>query len=268
MKHLFFTAKFLLLFFLSSGNSIFLDLKSDEYMITQTDLKNGNVKCKLINCIKKEFIFNENSQLIKPLILFKIFGVKIENPSVSLKIKSASLGFDLYLKQTVLPMLLADMQLGVSNIGQNKSVQSINVFDTIILFSSGNYEIYKGVICAEFFNLIDFEQYHILQSNQTILNTKAKIIKVEQWLKDSLPIGENNNYEVESSKIFLLKKDNDHYVFYKYSLKDEDSPLSFYREYVYKKDYGIIAFKSKFLFRIKDEYRSDIIASDEYYYFR
>ena len=66
----------------------------------------------------------------------------------------------------------------------------------------------------------------------------------------------------------MLKKDNDHYVFYKYSLRDEDSPLSFYREYVYKKDYGIIAFKSKFLFRIKDEYISDIIASDEYYYFR
>ena len=250
----------------TKASSIIINTKLDGYTITKTKLTSVKKECILINCIRNDYMYDDNYEGFRPFILIKIFG-RPSTKGNDFKI-TGSVKLETYLKEVVLPQLSADMKLGFTDLSQNKRVQSINTFDSLILFNNGVYEIFQGVVCLEFFNLIDFDQLHVLQANQTVLNTKAKIIKVEEWLKDSLPIGENANYEIESSKLFLLKKENDLFTFYKYSFYDEDSPLAFYREYIYKKNVGVIAFKSKFLYRVKDEYRDEIIASDEYYYFK
>ncbi|MEI9807650.1 MAG: hypothetical protein WDO16_07085 [Bacteroidota bacterium] len=136
------------------------------------------------------------------------------------------------------------------------------------MYNKGIYEICAGFITAEFFNLVSFKQVNALQTNRTIINTEATPVTVGDWVGDSLPVPVAN--DMIDRKMFLLKRNNDDFIFFCHPSPASDSPLSFYNEYVYRRNYGIIAFKSKYLTKAKSNEisLSQIYDSDEYYYFR
>jgi hypothetical protein len=246
---------------------LMINTADSSYIVRERNLTASNKNCLIFNCIKKDY-FMEEEVPIKPLILIKIFNYENKKKITLSERPLRYVSFADYIQATVLPKLKVDMLLKIESLGSAFHGTNINLFDSLVLYDGENYYLLQGIIETDFYNLVDFAQKNISQSNQTIINTKAKIAKVTGWLKDSIP-----DINVDPAdlfpKMYLIRKEKDNYTFFTYPRHDEDSPLDFYREFVYKKSYGIIAFRSKYLYRSKGQIRPNVLASsDEYYYFR
>jgi hypothetical protein len=261
---------FILLFplFISAQN-LLINKTDSGFIINERILSSKGKTCRLINYVSKDYIpFNAYS--FKPLIIIKIFNNNQRIETLPRR-PNKLLDFHDYVKGTIIPTLNADMLSRIDVIGGIFHGATTNIFDSLILHDGKTYQYIPGVIVVEFFNLLDFDQLNILQTNQTIINTKAKIAPIYSWVQDSLPLPDipGNVKVMPNGKIFSLKKKGNDYIFFRWPFDCSDCTLNFYNEYVYRKDYGIIAFKSKYLFLSNNKFSPEKIGeSREYYYFR
>ena len=247
------------------AQTLLIDKTDAEYLINEKILSAKNKTCRIINLISKEFI-SYSDRSFKPLIVIKIFGDEGKKAIGSLK-QPKAIKLKEYVSSNVLPKLQADMLLRIDGLESLFTGSNTNTFDSLVLYDGNNYQYISGIVLAEFFNLSNFQQATPLQSNQTILNTKALIVPIYSWVQDSLPIPEVD--AMIDGKIFLFKKEGNDYTFFRHPFYCSDCPLTFYNEYVYRDGYGVIAFKSKYLFRRTGEYDMEKIGeSNEYYYFK
>jgi len=160
------------------------------------------------------------------------------------------------------------MQLKGRNFEVSNSDPNYHVIDSLIVYDGKSYSLIQGgVIILEFFNIYPYKQVNALQTNQSTLNIKANVVKVHSWVLDSLPIP--NVDAMIDGRVFLLKRQTNNYTFFRHPFDCTDCPLTFYNEYVYRKDYGIVAFKSKYLSYNTSEFAMEKInESNEYYYFK
>jgi hypothetical protein len=246
---------------------LLIDKQDNSYLISQLTLKAKNKTCRVINCLSKEYI-EHSGMTAKPLFTVKVFDYRKTTGLSSRPVNAIK--FDDYIKTTALSKLAADMLLRLPDLESTNSNVNLKVFDSVVIYDGRNYQLLEGgIVLAEFFNIYPFTQLHPLQTNQSVFNTKAGVVKIYSWTKDSIPVPKID--ALIGGKMFLLKVKNDSYTFFRHPFMCSDCPLTFYNEYIYKKDYGIIAFKSKYLYPNTDtEFRlaGNVLESDEYYYFR
>lgn len=268
MKRAIFILAIILYGFNAMGQSILIDVTNNSYDINFQTLSSKGKTCFLVNTIRRDLVTsNSVSNLaIRPFIIFKIFGVKVSRSNEKPSANMTSLND--YCANSVIPALVEDMKVNLSSLRQINEITSANTFDSLIVYNKGIYEIYSGLVLAEFFNLISFKQINALQTNRTIINTDATPVTIAEWVGDSLPVPAID--DMIDRKMFLLKRNGDDFTFFCHPSRASDSPLSFYNEYVYRKGYGILAFKSKYLTKAKSNEKSlsQVYDSDEYYYFR
>lgn len=253
---------------LKSYSHVFLiNLNDSSFTYNEKKLNADDKTCYVFNCLSKKY--NKSGNLsIKPLILFKVFGYtgtksNISKPTRVIAIKD-------YVTSTVLPKLTADMLLK-ANFEIANSDPNFHLIDSLVIYDGKSYKLIEGsVVILEFFNIYPYKQKDPLQTNQSVLNIAADTIKIYEWVGDHLPIP--NIEAMIDGRMFLLKKENKDYTFFRHPFDCSDCPLSFYNEYIYRKDYGVVGFRSKYL-----QYNSDslsremfgkIIESDKYYYFK
>ena len=255
---------FNLLVFRSDSQVFFINLNDSLYIYNEKVLSAGDKNCYVLNCLSRNFTKRGNISL-KPLILFKAFGYTGKK-SISSKPTKAILFKD-YVNSKIVSKLNADMLLK-AHFEMANSDPNFHVIDSLIIYDGNTYQLIEGgVFILEFFNVSPYKQKDPIQTNQSVLNTSADTIKVSEWVGDHLPIP--NIDEIIDGRMFLLKKEKNDYTFFRHPFDCSDCPLSFYNEYVYRKGYGIIAFKSKYLFkRILEYHIGNIGESKEYYYFR
>lgn len=251
---------------MKSNSQVFLiNLTDSSFIYNEKVLKANDKNCYVFNYLSKKYT-KSASFSFKPLILFKVFDyteIKLNIP----KPTKAILVSD-YLNSTVLSKLRLDMQLKSKSFEVSNSDPNVHVIDSLIIFDGKSYKLIKGgVVVLEFFNVCAYTQIDPMQTNQSALNIKASPVKVHEWVNDNEPIP--NIEALIDGKMFLLKKEKNDYTFFRHPFDCSDCPLSYYNEYVYRKDYGIIAFKSKYLYNQTAEFVIEKIGeSNEYYYFK
>lgn len=248
------------------GQSIFVDAGSDGFTINFKKLAAKDKTCFLVNCIKSGFVDNSQNLTIKPLIVLKAFDCK----AATGRMKSVEnlLSLQNYCDKFVVPALIKDMEVNLTTLQPIEAITPVNTFDSLIILKNGKFEVYTGLRVAEFFNLVSFPQASVLQTNRTIFNEQATVVSIQSWTGDSIPNPAVD--EMIGQKVFLLKKSGNEFTFFCHPSFCDDCPLNFYNEYIYRKDYGVVAFKSKYVFRDRHagHGRSRIEESDDYYYFR
>jgi hypothetical protein len=249
---------------------LLIDKTNTDYSFNEKTFEISNKVCHTVNVIcTSDSLLSENR--VKPLVFFKIFDfgdkrVTIKKPLRYLKLED-------YIKNDVVVKLKWDLQLYVTTLGNVSHTPNISVIDSLIIYDGKDYMIMSGVVEINFYNLLDFKQTHIQQCNQTILNTMAMIAPLYRNERNG-----EMNVDIDSTgqmdlygKLYLIKKKDDLYTFRWVQLDhDEHSPFDYYsREFVYKKDYGIISFRSPYFFRRTGEFKTEKIgATNEYYYFK
>jgi len=247
-----------------------IDKTNTDYSFNESSFQVGNKVCFTVNALSISdsfFIVNDG---VKPLVFFKVFDFENKKQIITKK-PLRYMSLDEYVKSNVTPKLKADLYLYVTTLGNVSHAPNINSFDSLIVYDGKNYKLLTGVIEVNFYNLMDFKQTHIQQSNQTIINTSATIaplIRNErngQMEVDIDSTGQMDTY----GKLYLIKKKDDLYTFRWVQIgRDEESPFDYYyREFVYKKDYGIVSFKSPYFIR-KGKPDPGIFASDKLYDFK
>jgi hypothetical protein len=250
---------------LCKGNSIIIDSFDGHFVFNSTTLTAKGKTCLLFNYLSKDYLTEPQyaELLLRPLISIRVFdGKLITDVSQS---NTNALKFTDYYRKTVVPALTEDMKVSISNLHQLNQISSTNTFDTLFLLNGSKYDAYVGLVVIDFFNVVSFHQSNLLQTGRTIFNTDAAIPQISEWIKDSLPIP--NVDDMINDKMFLLKKNQQDYTFFRHASTCEDCSLNFYNEFTYRKDFGIVAFKSKYVYRDKKAI-SPIIESPEYFYFR
>lgn len=251
------------------NSQVFLvNLDESGFTFNENILNSNDKACYVLNCLSKEYI-KSGGFPIKPLLVFKVFEytgkrVKIAKPSACILLND-------YLKKTVLGKLVSDMWLKADNLTSANSDPNTFLIDSLVIYDGQSHFWIDGGICIEeFFNVYPFQQVNLLQTNQSIFNTQSLVSPIHSWTADSLPIPEVE--EMLGGKMFLLRKDKDEYTFFRHRFDCSDCTLSFYNEYVYKKDYGVIGFMSKYLQYNNNatsrEMSGKIIESDKYYRFK
>lgn len=258
--------------FFKANTQVFLvNLTDSGFIFNENDLKAEDKTCYILNCLSKNEINDGDGNLLKPLLIFKVFDYRDSKNDIS---KPAnSILFKDFLKTTVLTKLARDIPLktNANNFEMTNSDQNILVIDSLVVCNGKSYTLLKGGVCLlEFFNVCNYKQLSPLQTNQSILNLGADTVQIHSWAGDNLPIPMID--EMIDGRFFLLKKRKNDYTFFRHPFNCSDCPLSFYNEYVYRKDYGVVAFKSKHLLFNTDpatiSFAGRIIESDKYYYFK
>ena len=255
-------------FFTSKGQVFLVNLTDSTFIYNEKSLNAKDKVCYVFNClIRRNIDYAANS--FRPLIVFKVFDFVGTKKNISQPIRFTLLKD--YLKKTIVPKLNADVLLKANNFRMTNSDPNVHVIDSLIVYDGKSYSLIEGgIVILEFFNVYPYKQLNPLQTNQSALNIDADTVQIHSWVGDNLPIP--NIDDLINGRIFLLKKDKNDYTFFRHPFDCLDCPLTFYNEYVYRKDYGIIAFKSKYLQPYKDvEFKSlfgKIIESTQYYYFK
>ena len=255
---------------LVNAQILLIDKTDTDYLFNENILRSKDKVCYVFNYLSKDYIEHGGFSL-KPLIMFKVFDYAGEE-NVALKPMN-SINLKDYLKNTILPKLSLDMSITKNNFQLTNSDLNIRTFDSLVIYDGEKYRLIKGgVSLIEFFNVYPYKQTDPLQTNQSVFNIKSMIVSIHSWVLDSLPIPRVE--EILGGRMFLLRKSKNDYTFFRHAFDCSDCPLTFYNEYVYRKDYGIIAFKSKYLqfyngdASLRDPYEGRILESDKYYYFR
>ncbi len=251
------------------AQSIIISKSDNFYKMSEQKLKGKGKSCLIINLLSVDFVECGN-QSVRPLLLFKVFDY---SNSILLKNKpSNALSIGDYIKTIVVPKLCADMLINVTTMETLNSTQSTRILDSLVVFDGKKYELIRGgVILSEFFNVVSYPQYHPMQTNQSTFNLTAIPVKTIGWSKDSIPLIEIDQKidAIGEGKIFRLSNKKGDYVFASFPFMCDDCPLTFYNEYLYRNEIGVIAFKSKYVFLRTDEFRDQKFGeSSEYYYFR
>jgi len=234
---------------LVNAQILLIDKTDTDYLFNENILRSKDKVCYVFNYLSKDYIEHGGFSL-KPLIMFKVFDYAGEE-NVALKPMN-SINLKDYLKNTILPKLSLDMSITKNNFQLTNSDLNIRTFDSLVIYA--------------------YKQTDPLQTNQSVFNIKSMIVSIHSWVLDSLPIPRVE--EILGGRMFLLRKSKNDYTFFRHAFDCSDCPLTFYNEYVYRKDYGIIAFKSKYLqfyngdASLRDPYEGRILESDKYYYFR
>ena len=270
MKLIFASVVFVIATFLNRLNAqIFLiDLNDSGFIYNENPLRSNNKVCYILNCLSKNYV-KYGSFSLKPLILFKVFDHTGYEKIASKPLNTINLKD--YLKNTILPKLSLDMSLKGKRFEFSNSDPNYHTLDSLIVYDGKSYRSIKGgVSVTEFFNVYAYSQLNPLQTSQSTFNIKAPPVKIYSWTPDSLPIP--NVEELLGGRIFLFKKKNKEYTFFRHPFDCSDCPFEFYNEYVYRKDYGVIAFRSKYLYFNPEvltlELAGRIIESDKYYSFK
>jgi hypothetical protein len=256
---------FLVVMSIMHAQVFLINTSCNDYLRTEKKVSAGSKNCFIINFLSKTSVGFGGRQF-KPFILLKVFDYR-DTVTLSEPPKDI-LKFEEYVAGTVLPKLNAQALLPVNNFTANASSSNINQFDSLVIFDGSSYKLIPGVLIIEFFNLYDFKQSTVLQTNQTNINTKAKVVGVYKWVNDSLPIPQIKEWkDPPDNKIFLLKKVGADFTFFRWPSSCADCPLTFYNEFVFRKGFGVISFKSKFI-RKNLSPGKKIAESFEYFYFK
>ncbi len=272
MKKAIFSLLILLCCFAGRGQSFLVDRTDSDYLVNEKNLSTGDKTCYTVNCISKDDSLFETTGGLTPLVFIKIFTLSSkkqlsQKPSHVLSLKD-------YISKIAVPGLKADLYLSAVDMRSVSNSPNVNVYDSLILFDGKSYCLLEGVVEVSFYNLLDFDQLHIQQSNPTIINTKAKVAPLVKNGKNGLMVVDIDKTEQQGifQKLYLTKKQNDLFSFTLISIdRTEDDVLDYEREFVYKKGYGIVEFKGKWLFYHKSDLPKEprgLFASPEYYYFK
>ena len=247
-----------------------IDKTNADYLFNEKSFEVEGKTCYAMNaiCISySSFIENDG---IKPLVFFKIFDFESKKQTI-IKKPSQFLRIEDYVKNDVIVKLKWDLQLYVTTLGNVSHTPNMNVIDSLVIYDGKSYKLMTGVVEINFYNLMDFKQTHIQQCNQTIINTLAMVaplIRNEKNGQTEVDIDSTGQMD-PYGKLYLIERKNDLYTFRWAQVgRDEDSPFDYYyREFVYKKDYGIISFKSPYFSRSKD-FHVGTLASEKMYDFK
>lgn len=257
----------------SNAQSFLIDKTDSRFVINEKVLSASDKKCYAVNCISKSDSLFMESRGVTSLIFIKAFTSNAKKKL--LKEPSNCLRLDDFVLKTVVPKLKADFYINVVDLSPTSRIRNINVFDSLVIFEDNNFYLLEGAVEVSYYNLRDFEQLHILQSNPTIINTKARIAPSSINENDgSISVNlDAINHTGIFPKLYLTKHEGD---LFSYSLVtidyNSDDELDYAREFVYKKDYGIISFRGKNLFYYKrpdkPNDRNRLYSSREYYKFQ
>lgn len=256
---------------IGKGQLLFLNKTDSNYFINEKILTANDKICYTINCISKNDSLFESTGGITPLIFIKIFA---KTPNRELPQRPVRyLDITEYIFQNALPRLKTDLLLTVSDLSSVSRSENVNVYDSLLLFDGKTYTLFEGVIEISFYNLMDFEQLNIQQSNPTIINTEAKIAPIIKKKDGSVLVDlDKVQHRGIFEKLYLIKKEKDLYTYFLVSIDhNEDDPLDYSKEFVYKKNYGIVSFKGKWLFFYKSDLPKEprgLFASTEYFHFK
>ncbi len=245
---------------------VLITTTSSKYSVSQKSLYSKDKKCHIINCIISS---NENySTTGDILILIKIFE-PYKRLSIN-KIPTNTCSLEEFVKKNVIPLLKLDMSLNALTLEPVSRHSSAKIFDSLVLSDGSKNVLLRGVIIIEFFQITSIPRLDLFQSTPTLFNLSADTISIYKWSADSIPTP--NISSNPQGKIFLLKKPNDSsFIFFRLPFSCSHCSLSFYNEYLYQKDIGVIAFKSKYLYYYKSNHKgipSGVYETNEYYYFR
>jgi hypothetical protein len=235
------------------------------YLYNEKLVHSGEKTCLIINYLSRNY--NDISgNAIRPLCVIKIFDYVSKVPVDGKRVKPYSVS--LFIKEKINTILSNSFSAKIDDLDIINKSLAIYLFDSLIINNGESFELIQGaVIIMEFFNVYPFRQITPLQTNQYILNVKAIRAKIYNWTKDSIPIPQVD--VMIGGKIFLLKQSGNDFVFFRHSFDCSDCPMTFYNEYVYRKEYGVIAFRSKYLFYNTNEFVMEKIGeSNEYCYFK
>lgn len=239
---------------------------STNYSISERTLFSADKNCRVINCI----IDNDKgySSGFNILILIRIFNY--ENGPLLKKKPITTISPEEYVKSVVLPKLSTDMYLNVLTLEPANKKPTSKSFDSLIIYNGKTYQSMRGVVVVDFFNIVTIPKLQYFQTTPTLFNLAADTVPIFAWTSDSIPTP-----NIESNprgKLFLLKKNaTDEYTFFCLPSTCHDCSLSFYNEYVYRKNEGVIAFRSKYVYWHKSNHKgipSGKYESKEYFYFR
>lgn len=226
----------------ANAKLILVDFSFPDYKFNTQQLLSKKGDIFLMNCLRKEYLSNNDNQAIRPLLVFQVFDFQkkiIEKPIID-----STASFNSYLEQ-IQPELIKDMKLDIDDFLRSPRVGFVNiVYDSLIINENDVYTLFTGVVRLDFFNVLPYEQFHPLQSNRTIFNIKAQVVSINRWTSDSIPVPA---VKFLDKKTFLLKKTDNEYTFYVYPLYSEHSELSFVTAYTYRNEYGVVAIWTKYL---------------------
>lgn len=244
---------------------ILIDKTNSNYIINDQTLSAKGKTCRVINCLSKNYA-DGGASSVRPFVLFKVFDYTAKIPLA--KKPENAIYIDDYIKTTVVPQLEADMYIRIDDFAvANRN--SSQLLDSLILYDGKTYQLLNGVIVSELFNVTGFKQLNVLQTNQTLINIEATIVQTSIQTKDSIAIAKTGKGST-FGKMFLRKKNGNDFTFFREPFFCRDCFFDFNNEYVYRKEFGIIAFKSKYIYRTSGyaKVEGDFATSTEYYYYR
>jgi len=245
-----------------------LDFSTKGYSFNRQTLTEGSQSCLLINVLANEVVNDGLYKGCRPLLVFQVFSMSVTELDKTHYFETVSISA--ILNNQALPLLKKDLgPRSITDLIQTSAIESATIITDSLIIQDGNTTmLIKGFVKTDLFNVIEYEQFHSLQVNQTIFNTQSLITPVHSWVADSIPVFDASYID---KKIFLYSKDSAGYFFYKFPERNEDDPLSFPTGYLYKKEYGVIALRSKNIWWNKgDGYLpgNSICTSKEYYSFK
>lgn len=253
-------------------------LKAQVFLIDKTDsnfivnekmlFAKKDTGCYSVNCINKSDELFDETDGLTPFVFVKAFGDGKKIMLTSRPAKFRSL-VD-YVKETVIPKLKADLYLRVTDLGTaSRGPDNRSVYDSLVIFDGKTYQLLIGIIEVNFYNLLDFKQIQPQQATSTIINIKAKVVPFK--MVDGFPqiqVEEIDDYP----KLYLINKEGRDYTFSAHMTMTTDDPFNYYREFIYRKGYGIIAFKGKWFYHYPfmgiAGGRLELYDTDKYYYFK
>jgi hypothetical protein len=262
----------------------------NEYIINREQLLSTDLskKCFIINIISKKWIA-ANDTKVKPMVVLKIFSDSSEKISFQ-EVKSIKNYTNLLTIQQIVQKaantVSTHLLLKVSTLIQQYGEEA--VFDGLkkIVLKSGNklYEVNGEIIC-QFFNLLDFEQLSLVQSNVSIINTKAIAEKAfyqkvestnDSFAVRPFSLSEKSLFDLQG-KIFLEKRNADSsFHFYRVHFMCQDCIFRGFEAFDYMQNIGIINFTSKIPIRFfrpikvrerNSEVYEELAESEKYYHF-
>lgn len=251
------------------GQALLIDKTDRTYIINEKKLSaSKDTVCYTFNCINtSDKLFFETGGLT-PFIFFKAYGEIKKKSLANRPIKFKSL--EDYVTETVVPKLKADLYLRVNDLGTaSRGPENVDVYDSLVIFDGKYYQLLTGIIEVNYYNLLDFEQIHPQQATSTIINTKAKLapFKIVNGFPQ-IQVEEIDDYP----KLYLTNKNGDDYTFNANPTFNKDDPFNFYREFVYRKGYGIVSFKGKYPYYVPMRAGMlgppELFTSDSYYTFK
>lgn len=254
---------------LATGQVLLIDKTDSNYIINEKKLSaSKDTVCYIFNCINKSDELWLETGGLTPFIFIKSYGESKMKALANKPTKFMKLSE--YVKETVLPKLKADLYLKVNDLGTaSRGPENLSLFDSLVILDGKSYQLITGIIEINFYNLLDFEQIHPQQATSTIINTKAKVVpyKMVNGFPES-QVEEMDDYP----KLYLTKKDGEDYTFNAHPTSTKDDPFNYYREFVYRKGFGIIAFKGKWFYHYPGMGITgapfEIYNTDQYYNFR